>query len=360
MFSILGSDGDKRADCTFVKEFSEPEYTRKPVFYSNLDEINSTFGSRMRAIFTLPNAAPPTRRIVKFDKGVVFDMGVVCLPDGLLVEETLQDNKYFRRGVAPIPLDGMPFEEGNFALLRKAGDVNYGHWLIELATRVLDFRRAELPDDTRFLVTKNPPSTMKIRAETLQIFGIPKDKIEWIDNDPRAFRNVYVCTPNSIHSHTHCRTNVLELRSLAQSHAATVDRPTAGYGEKIFIGRPKGHKRRALNEDEAFEECRKHGYVRFDPTGLSLVDQIKIFENVTHIVAVFGASLTNIIWARPGCRVVALTPDISVDYFFWDLATICDHKYSIIFGNSIDQTSNYVHQDFIANIQKLREYFERH
>jgi capsular polysaccharide biosynthesis protein len=70
-----------------------------------------------------------------------------------------------------------------------------------------------------------------------------------------------------------------------------------------------------LLEDYAFEE------------------QIQIMQNASVVVAPHGAGLANVIFSRPGLKVVELVPDRypSPNYFF--RGTVCGHIYFPVLGN---------------------------
>ena len=68
---------------------------------------------------------------------------------------------------------------------------------------------------------------------------------------------------------------------------------------------------------------------------LSLASQIQLFKSADIIIAQHGASLANLIWARPGTTVIEILPKqmaglISVFDFFGDLCRFLDLKHKII------------------------------
>lgn len=354
-FDTLADSSEKRTDFRLIADFESYRYRRHAPWYSNLADFDGFYGARMRKTFAEREAIVPRRRIARFSNATTLGAGVVLLSDGQVVRESLQNNKSFNAHAVPASMAEIPVEKGCFALLRKAGDGNYGHWLIELTVKALEFQRACLPPDTMYLVAQNPISLIPLRTQTLRVCGVDESRIKWIGNEPHRFESLFVCSPNSIHSHTHSKLEVLEFRSRVLSFV-NVGSCAGDEGCKLFLGRTEGRKRRALNEDEAFDLCREHGYTRVYPEEFSFIDQVKMFARATHIVGVFGASLTNMMWSEPGCRVCALTPTISEDYFFWDLASIVGHRYSAIFGASLDPNLKNVHQDFMISLPDLEKY----
>ncbi|TVZ41281.1 uncharacterized protein DUF563 [Alteromonadaceae bacterium 2753L.S.0a.02] len=69
--------------------------------------------------------------------------------------------------------------------------------------------------------------------------------------------------------------------------------------KRIFLARRK--TRHILNEDEVFEVLEEKGFKKVYPEDLSPVDQIRLFMNAETVVAIHGAGLAPLIFAKGGC-----------------------------------------------------------
>ena len=78
--------------------------------------------------------------------------------------------------------------------------------------------------------------------------------------------------------------------------------------KKIFIQR-KGKTRGITNQEEVAHHYRKTGWAVVELEELSLAEQITLFHHAEEIVGEHGAAFTNLIWCRPGCRVMELCAD---------------------------------------------------
>lgn len=76
------------------------------------------------------------------------------------------------------------------------------------------------------------------------------------------------------------------------------------YPEKIYISRKDSPHRRMQNEDELMVALSERGYTSVTLTGLSVAEQISIFENAKYIIAPHGAGVTNIVYCAPHTRVL--------------------------------------------------------
>ena len=77
--------------------------------------------------------------------------------------------------------------------------------------------------------------------------------------------------------------------------------PDAGE-RKLYLSRV-GQKRSPGNEPALQMEMEKQGFARFDGTGMSLLQQIKLFSSARRLMGMHGAALSNVIWAPEGVDV---------------------------------------------------------
>ena len=77
--------------------------------------------------------------------------------------------------------------------------------------------------------------------------------------------------------------------------------PDAGE-RKLYLSRV-GQKRSPGNETALQMEMEKQGFMRFDGTGMRLIQQIKLFSSASRLIGMHGAALSNVIWAPEGVDV---------------------------------------------------------
>lgn len=80
-------------------------------------------------------------------------------------------------------------------------------------------------------------------------------------------------------------------------------------GALLFFSRGDAKLRRLLNEAELEAIAARHGFQRFVAASGDHAEQVRRFGNADVIVAVHGAGLANLLFARPGTAVIELFPE---------------------------------------------------
>jgi hypothetical protein len=73
---------------------------------------------------------------------------------------------------------------------------------------------------------------------------------------------------------------------------------------KIVVLRPGATSRKLINSDELLLKLK--GWETVVLEKLSIKEQMKTFAEATHILAAHGAGLTNLLWCRPGTKVIEI------------------------------------------------------
>jgi capsular polysaccharide biosynthesis protein len=109
--------------------------------------------------------------------------------------------------------------------------------------------------------------------------------------------------------------------------------PSPVKSKRIFLARIDALKRRLINHDEIEKLLTGYGFEHVMLDGRPFVDQAAIFRDAELIVAVHGATLSHLIFAKPGTRVIELLPKNHVQPCFWTIGQMEGHHYSIILGS---------------------------
>lgn len=83
-------------------------------------------------------------------------------------------------------------------------------------------------------------------------------------------------------------------------------RQRADFPRRIYLTRSGASDRRRFNEDELMPALQRHGFVPVAPETLDVHEQIGLFAGAEAIVGGAGAAFTNLVFASPGCRALAL------------------------------------------------------
>jgi capsular polysaccharide biosynthesis protein len=93
----------------------------------------------------------------------------------------------------------------------------------------------------------------------------------------------------------------------------------AGVGRRLFISR-RGGGRVITNEASLLERLGEAGFSVIRAEDLSFREQVAAFAGAEMIVAPHGAGLTNIVFCRPGTRILEIFDPTYVNVVFWVLA----------------------------------------
>lgn len=116
---------------------------------------------------------------------------------------------------------------------------------------------------------------------------------------------------------------------LVKEKLAPKDAPYVSPAHGIYLTRPPG-RRAYRNEKEVCAFMSRHGVRIVSPEKLSFAEQVLMFSSANVIVGAHGAALTNIIFCRPGTRMLELAPESRAIQTFECLASYGNLKYKRI------------------------------
>ncbi len=210
----------------------------------------------------------------------------------------------------------------------------YFHWFLDFLPRVLaaEHHSRLSKAKVKFLV---PAPLRPWQAESLHRLGLSKDSL--IAHHPSAGRShilAEVILATSAHRHQHANgapfdaISPLTVREMRHRlHRPADDALAKELPRKVFISRRGANSRRITNESEISAYLESHGFSSIQLEKLSLAEQIALFRHASHVIALHGAGLTNLIHARRS-SVLELFPTghgIRPDYY--QLASIHDLPY---------------------------------
>jgi capsular polysaccharide biosynthesis protein len=211
--------------------------------------------------------------------------------------------------------------DGTVAVLAARGTgANYYHFVTDALPRIGLLREA-LPDVEPDVWVLDRGA--RYQRELLALLGVEPERV--VEPAPglhlRAGRLLVPSLPNA---------EMLTPPQSQQWLAANLPaRDTAGLPEKIYVTRgTTPNTRRLVSEDATWERLERRGFTRVDPGTLSVQEQIDTFAAARVVVAPHGAALTNLVFCRPGVRVLELfAPGYTVHCYWTITANIPDSRY---------------------------------
>lgn len=210
------------------------------------------------------------------------------------------------------------------------GSTNYGHWIVDDLTRAKGV--FSLPPSAGKVVVVldryfDRMDDMRAMSLTALLTDGPDGEIVYIDKDvPYFFERLYYVSPSS---YPPVLKSPEALRFLYQRLAL----PSGDAPQRIFLNR-EASWRKLLNHGEVSEFFTKLGFtsVSIGFATLTFDEQRRLFANAEIVVGVSGAAMVNTAFCPPGTKVVYLAGEGFVDPWYWDLAAIKGHEYSVCFG----------------------------
>jgi capsular polysaccharide biosynthesis protein len=219
---------------------------------------------------------------------------------------------------APQPLSGVTLN-----LCSQHAAINFCHWTLDAVARIELVDRAGLARDSidHVLLPHFPGATAAwIRTH----LGFPADKL--IHPGRRdQFRCEILLQPSypgEVESYPPWSLDF---------YRRTFPVSIVSVRRRIYF--PRRGRRGLLNEAEVEEELTRNGFEAFEPAGQTEL-HLKL-SDVSHVVGIHGAALTNLVFCRPGTRVLELLPSDMPWRHFYSLCSSGGMPYGVIVGKSL-------------------------
>ena len=202
---------------------------------------------------------------------------------------------------------------------------NYYHFMFDALPRYGIFREA-MPDAEIDAVIV--PHGARYQRELLELAGIPGPWLQPAHDTAWVADELLVpSTPNQDLAAPLWGTRWLRER-LTASGPSTLS-------PRLYITRgDKPNTRRYVHEAELWPHLEERGFSRVDPGSLSVQEQINAFAAAEVVVSPHGAGLTNIVFSRPGTKVLELFAGDYVHLGLWSIAeSVGGLAYSYLVGD---------------------------
>lgn len=202
---------------------------------------------------------------------------------------------------------------------------NYFHFIAETLPRMLLVEEADIPVDVPFLFTGGLHPNI---AKLFELSNLDRRPVILLESGTlyRVKQMYYPSDMTSVvdayHGGEMARQTGLDVTRIragverCRRAFSTKDLPR---GRKIFAAR-NGSYRKLLNQHEIEARLEKVGFESVHADDLDLEAQIRIFQEAEVIVGPTGAQMTNMVWCKPGVKVIILASDHpSHQLYFWEL-----------------------------------------
>ncbi len=219
--------------------------------------------------------------------------------------------------------------KGTIAYLSNTAAAHYGHWL-RLTLPMLRLYEQQARLDTIDYFYVGDVEITPFMRESFELLGIPTEKIV---NFP--------CTSHEILMASNRWTLQNGYRYLDSGSydfvRGRVGKAVEGYlpackdcyPRLAYIARGKVSWRKVINETEVIELLEKYGIEYRAMDSLSMLEQMRIFQQAEVIIAPHGAALTNLFFAKPHTKVLEILPETYHDHTTYHIAAYshCNYHY---------------------------------
>ena len=278
-----------------------------------------------------PEVSVPAMRVIELEDGVIFGSeGSVGPDDGTLVIDVPTVFPMSRANIANLSDEarsrGRSTVPGVSLSLLQHSAWNYSHWLLqgvprlELARRVVDLSTVD-----HVLVNEGMLPVVRLALERV---GVQPDAVMEIPKSTPMLvcERLFVPTPITDRSGLPEWSRAF-VRDLFPRHAPRIPDST-----RLLVLRGPGDRRRLLNRDAVIEALEPRGFFTTEMEGWSPDEQAALFGAADVIVAEHGAALANVVFCRPGTRVIELLGVNTVNWVFASRSWSCGVEHEVLVG----------------------------
>jgi hypothetical protein len=291
----------------------------------------------------------PHGRIYAYDAS---NMAVISRSNNIIEQVSFQwandkilgagDNILFKQKFFSAPKE---YRGNVFCMLAGGGAINYYyHWLFDAMPKLALLKGAQLFEKTDYFLVPN--YAFSYQKQYLNYFGIPASKI--INGEQVKHLqcdNLYVASAVRVHDH-HPK-QMLEFLYSSLIH----EKNTRAQKKRIYIARGDAEvNRKVINESELIDRLRKYNFEIHYLSGLTIIQQAKLFNEAQVVVGAHGAGLSNLVFCEAGTQVLEIFPDQYVRHLFYDVCNKRGIAYEYLLCPSEGLASNSVEGQKISLI----------
>jgi capsular polysaccharide biosynthesis protein len=309
-----------------------------------------------------PEVAVPAMRVIELEHGVVFGSdGTVGPDERTLVIDVPTVFPMSRANIANLSNEararGGSAVPGVSVSLLQHSAANYSHWLLQGIPRLDLVRRVvDLSAVDHVLVNEGVLPVVHLALERLGV-------------RPDAVMPVPKSTPMLVCERLLVATPITDRSGLPDWSQAFVrslfprDAPRVPDSIRLLVLRGPSDRRRLLNRDAVIDALEGRGFFTTEMEKWSPDEQAALFGAADVVVAEHGAALANVVYCRPGTRVIELLGVNTVNWVFAARSWSCGVEHEVLAGTEPTAPPSLwswqVDADQVVDVARLIELVER-
>jgi hypothetical protein len=297
---------------------------------------------------------------------IILDGGIIVTSDGHIIEESFINARHvsrrgplFRVGDSELYVSERPIAAQNrlcddkYAIVKQTWDSNFGHWLVDTLPRIANIEEKFPLASLRFVLNGGAPSHIKdLHVDSLSLFGINTDQVEFVDGRPTFVEHAVYATPMTIPPFIKSPRTISILEAMVDRCSPEIQSTYSGT-RKIYLTRNRYPRRNLVNEEEILPDLLRAGYEVVIPEQLSLEEQISLFASASHVIGNMGAAFSSLAFSPMGVKVFVLATEYMVHDYFYDLVCHKGGGYWALQGSALNPSIG-IGSDFSVAVDEFR------
>jgi hypothetical protein len=229
-----------------------------------------------------------------------------------------------------LPENGIKHIDGDVFFGTPIEPLNWGMWLLQAIPSASFFVENKPADKFLAYVGREWQKAL------LVTLGVSEDRVEH-----QELGHTYHCDRLTMFQYSHIELvpTPKELEIFGRLSQALAPDANSQAGRRLFLSRrsitrQSAGKYRALqNEDEVVAAAEALGFEICEPELLSIPAQIKLFGEAEIVVGLGGAAMFNVVFCKPGTRVVSIESSAAFVHGHASLFASLGHRYGFVFGS---------------------------
>ncbi|MBP1966971.1 glycosyltransferase family 61 protein [Paenibacillus aceris] len=300
----------------------------------------------------------PTIHTAVIKKGRIYGArGIVLTPENKLIRHISYPHILAGKDRLPEPV----YLNKTVAYLSFRYPNNYFHWMFDVLPRIALLRECKVNID-KYVIS--PPGNFPYK-EMLRALGIPEKKVIIASEDfhIKANKVVVVDKYSKWAPYVHVYPEWTS-KFLRDELSGCNTKGTSKKYERLYVSRAHAGGRKMTNEDEVVRCLESHGFHCIHPDTMSFAEQIRAFQSADIIVSPHGASLANLVFTKPGTKLIEIfSPNYVRDYYLVIAAHMkLDYYYLIGDGKRPIRDHKYtkgLYDDITVNIDGLTKILQK-
>ena len=211
-----------------------------------------------------------------------------------------------------------------------AGASNYYHWMLDLMPKLGYLAKIGINLDSidHFLVRD---AKTLFHIESLKKLGIDESRIVETAQQPHLSCDSVLVLPLKHQINMSMHPFVPNWVNSTFNDAVTNDKEKI----KLYLKRAEGGRRGIKNQEAVESLLLEKGFSIVEINGLSIAEQAHLLNRAKVIVSPHGATLTNLVFAQPGAKVIELFGTHVFPYYY-GLSNLCNLEYHALLQKPAD------------------------